>query len=507
MALWSRSSNISLSRMFHLDYPFPDSKVLIWLCMGLGIVFRLKMYLDNRSLWLDEARLSLNILNKSIPQLFGPLDYEQGAPVGFLVVEKLITQLFGHSEYALRLFPFLSGTVSLILFYYFAGHFLKGKALFIALALFVVSPQLIYYSTEVKQYSSDVLIMLLLYIVTFYIQSNRLTLGKTVIFGLIGGMALWFSHPAVFVLAGIGVCLLWFGYRERDWLKLGLLFIAYSMWAASLVGLYIVSLRQLSHNTGLLNYWGKAFMPLLPHTAADVRWFMATFWTIFDNPGGFELVGLAAFAALIGVLWMVLAQQDRFLLLVFPIGFTLFASGLYLYPFRGRLLLFLVPTIIIIVTAGIEQLRLNTVSSYLPIAALCLGLLLFHPLVTVADTLLNPTSKEEIRPVMDYVHRHQQAEDMIYLYYGAVDAFTYYQDRYGFQNGDYIVGVNSRDNLAGYADDLDQLRGHKRVWILFSHLYTEDHEQAFFLYYLDHIGIQRDAYKSDGAAVYLYEFN
>ncbi|MCB0214240.1 MAG: glycosyltransferase family 39 protein, partial [Anaerolineae bacterium] len=478
MVLWRRKSKVWVGRMVHLDYPFLDSKILIWLCVGLGIAFRLKVYLDNRSLWLDEARLSLNIVNKSIPQLFGSLDYEQGAPVGFLVVEKLITQLFGNSEYALRLFPFLSGTISLILFYYFACHFLNGKAPLMALALFVVSPYLIYYSAEVKQYSSDVLIMLLLYSITFYFQSNRLTLGKTVIFGLVGGIALWFSHPAVFVLAGIGVCLLWFIYRDRDWQKLRLLLIAYSMWAASLVSLYIVSLRQLSHNAGLLNYWGKGFMPLLPHTAADVRWFMVTFWAIFDNPGGFELVGLAAFAALNGVLWMTLAQREQFLLLVFPVGFTLVASGLYLYPFRGRLLLFIVPAIIVIVAAGIEQLRLNTTSSYLPIAALFLSLLLFHPLLMVVHTLFNPASKEEIRPVMDYIHRHQKDEDIIYLYYGAEEAFTFYQDRYGFQNGNYIVGVYSRDNLAGYAHDLDQLRDYKRVWILFSHLYSEDDEQA-----------------------------
>ena len=66
MVLWRRKSKVWVGRMVHLDYPFLDSKILIWLCVGLGIAFRLKVYLDNRSLWLDEARLSLNIVNKSI---------------------------------------------------------------------------------------------------------------------------------------------------------------------------------------------------------------------------------------------------------------------------------------------------------------------------------------------------------------------------------------------------------------------------------------------------------
>ncbi|MCB0190833.1 MAG: glycosyltransferase family 39 protein [Anaerolineae bacterium] len=506
MVLWGRNFKLLGSRLVHLDYAFLDSKVLVWLCIALGFILRLKVYVDNRSLWLDEARLSLNILNKSVPQLFGPLDYEQGAPVGFLVAEKLMTRIWGDSEYALRLIAFLSGVAALILFSYVARHFLDGKARLLAVAFFVVSPTLIYYSAEVKQYSSDVLITLLLYSLAVYsIQSTSLSWATSVVFGLVGGVVLWFSHPAVFVLAGIGVCLLWFSYRERRWVSVGQLLLAYSMWGASLIILYSVSLRQLKDNSDLLDYWGEAFMPLIPQSTADLYWFADTFWELFDNPGGFEFAGLAAFVALIGLVWMATARRDHLLLLVLPIAFTLLASGLYLYPFRGRLLLFLVPTIIIIVTVGIEQLRLKTLPSYLPIAGLCAGVLLFHPFVLVAQTVLVPAGKEEMRPVMHYIRQHHQDEDLIYVYYGGQEAFIYYYNRYGFQKDDYIVGIESRHNLEAYTHDLDKLRGHKRVWIVFSHLYSKGDEQAFFLYYLDRMGIQRDAYTSDGAAVYLYE--
>jgi len=126
-----------------------------------GIVLRLRQYLFNRSLWLDEALLTLNIISRSFLELLQPLDYRQGAPIGFLFLEKLAVQLFGNSEYVLRLFPFLCGIISLFLFYKVATHYINIKAVLIALGLFAISGWLVYYSSEVKQYSSDVAIVLL----------------------------------------------------------------------------------------------------------------------------------------------------------------------------------------------------------------------------------------------------------------------------------------------------------------------------------------------------------
>jgi hypothetical protein len=40
------------------------------------------------------------------------------------------------------------------------------------------------------------------------------------------------------------------------------------------------------------------------------------------------------------------------LILIFPFFFTLLASGLHLYPFGDRLLLFIVPLVLIVITEG-----------------------------------------------------------------------------------------------------------------------------------------------------------
>lgn len=124
---------------------FHGSTRLVWAVIGLGVILRLMQYLCNRSLSFDESLLALNIIDRSFTGLLHPLDYDQGAPIGFLMLEKLAIQVLGNSEYTLRLFPLLSGVGSVWLFYGVASRCLTPKALPIALGLFAVSAPLIYY--------------------------------------------------------------------------------------------------------------------------------------------------------------------------------------------------------------------------------------------------------------------------------------------------------------------------------------------------------------------------
>ena len=70
--------------------------------LALGLIVRIATYLQRRSLWYDEAMLSLNILGRSIWRLTDPLAYNQAAPIGFLWSTRLVTGIVGPSELALR---------------------------------------------------------------------------------------------------------------------------------------------------------------------------------------------------------------------------------------------------------------------------------------------------------------------------------------------------------------------------------------------------------------------
>ncbi len=101
------------------EHPQPDKRewlafILLFL-VGVGI--RLVQFLHCRSLWVDEASVSLNIINRSYLALLHPLGYHQQAPVGFLWVSRFLVNLFGPNEFSLRGYSLICGIASLPVFF------------------------------------------------------------------------------------------------------------------------------------------------------------------------------------------------------------------------------------------------------------------------------------------------------------------------------------------------------------------------------------------------------
>jgi hypothetical protein len=191
------------------------------------------------------------------------------------------------------------------------------------------------------------------------------------------------------------------------------------------------------------------------------------------------------------------------------VPFTLLASGLHKYPLTDRFLLFIVPCVVLVIAAGAQEI-IDKSRRNLPIMAIAtLGLLFLHPVFYASYHLTNPRTKEEIRPVIEFVNHRRSPDDVLYVYYGAQNAFEYYKNRNGFADQKYIVGVASRHNVSKYFADLERLRGNKRVWIIFSHVHSETgvDEEKFLLLCLESLGTRLDVFKRDGAAAYLYDLS
>jgi hypothetical protein len=85
----------------------------------------------------------------------------------------------------------------------------------------------------------------------------------------------------------------------------------------------------------------------------------------------------------------------------------------------------------------------------------------------------------------------------------------YYGPRYGLAEGDYVLGTIARRDTSRYLEQLDDLGGNARVWVIFSHT-TEKRgvdEERLFLDYLDQIGTRLDAVRSVEASAYLYDLS
>ncbi len=487
------------------------------LLVATGLVLRGAHYLGNRALWVDEANLALNVIGRDIAGLLRPLADDQAAPFGFLALAKIATTALGENEYALRLLPLLAGLASLPVFLALARRCVSPVAVPVALALFALAEPLVYYAAEFKQYSSDVFVSAGLWLAAARALGHPASRAGATGLGAMGALAVWLSHPAVFVLAGVGTALVADALGRHDRASVRRYCAAGVVWIMSFGAAYLLTIRPLADNATLLRSWDVkhgAFMPLPPASVGDLEWFAESFFELFEGFVGVSAAGLAGVAFLAGGAALLRKRREVLLLLLGPLLYGLAASGIQAYPLRGRLLLFMAPAVALLVAEGTAETRRALGGRSRAIVAGLAGLLLLGPVLDAMGVLFRGVEREEIRPVLEHVQRARSsavgdAAGPVYVYYAAVPAFRFYAERYAFGPRDWVEGVESRGAWEGYRRDLERLRGRTRVWVVFSHVSTRDgvDERALFLDWLDGHGRRLDTVERPGSSAYLYDLS
>jgi len=482
------------------------SPVFIGLIIVAGVAVRVLQFLHGRDLWHDEASLALNIEARSYSELLKPLDYEQAAPAGFLILTKMALTVFGNNDFSIRTVPFAASLASLFLMWGLARRWVRPSGVPLALALFAASTSFIDFSANLKQYTSDAAItMLILWCADLVATAAEGARWRPfLLFGVLGAMAVWFSFTATFVLAGVGACLGAYFLLRRDWKGIASLAPVGAAWAVSFGIYFAICLRTASNNDFLLKYWAGSFMPLPPKHLSDLTWFMTAFSGMFtDTALGLIQAGLGVFAFVLGCVVYAMGNRLRLSLLLAPIAVTLLASGIHKYPFADRLLIFLAPVLLLGMGEGFGFLVERARGRYAVVALVFLACLGADQGIYAARRCAQPYEMQEITPVMEYLKTHRQPGDTIYVYHYADRAVLYYAERYGFAKSDFTLGVRSMDDPKLYLEDLDKLKGKGRVWVVSVVIY-QDKEFNILRTYLDHIGKQVDETHATGAAAYLY---
>lgn len=488
---------------------FTTAHVLIAVVV-LGAGLRTTAMVAGRCLWIDEAMLALNLIERSPAQLFEPLDWNQGAPVGFLLLVKAVLAVIGPSEFGLRFVPFVGSLVGLGLFAWVTRRLLSAPGAILATVLFAASPYLISYSAECKQYATDATVSIGLFALSVGLLRRDAGRVKFAAIAVAGAASVWFAHPAAFVLGGIGTALLADALRARDRRRVLIASLTVCCWLASFAACYVLVLRHLGGNQYLRDYWAGHFLALPPQSLGDLTWIVGHFFTFFAFPGGLggTEVRAGGIAALLFVLGIVGFWRERWPLaaaLVLPAVFTLLASGLHQYPFAGRLLLFLVPFALIGVARGGWMVAV-ALHARLPIAAvIMLAVLVLAPSLETAQELRRPARSEQIDDVLDAVRADWQPGDRLYVYYGAKPAFLYYTRNGGFPENAIAFGTEARTNRGEYREQLAKLRGQSRVWLIFSHRHQD--EELVIRVNAESMGRCLRTIPGTGAAAYLFDFS
>jgi Dolichyl-phosphate-mannose-protein mannosyltransferase len=464
-----------------------------------GILLRIEKAVLGRSFRGDEAALASAIQNHSLVELIiVPLGGSVTAPLGFLAIEKLVVGLLGFQDFFYRLIPLIAGCLSVVLMYFVAKEVLDNFGAAFAVGAFSLNWMLSFYSSDLKQYSTDVAFALLIYLMAARYFKNNST--KNIVWLTVAGLiGLFCSHPAIFLLSATGLALVFQTWRYGGGYKK--IFLIGSLWVGVFLILYFLSYRYVGESTYNVSYWSNlgALMPVPPWK--NPGWFvqrLSNFFVVDLNLSQFAFIEAALYG--FGIIFFLLKKKWPWsFIFLGSMIFTFLASGIANYPFKGRLILFLAPSTLLAIGAGIDGfaliLKTSTLLSH-GIRWLLTVYLLMGPIISTIGYLQEPRAypfQEDIKPAMSYVEQHIEANDQFVIYDQAVVTYKYYAPFYDLNNFHAIYLGDYRKKPINYNLVVDALPKNQRIWFIFSNVYktrNEISDRTYIFDYLESIGGQ-----------------
>jgi hypothetical protein len=330
--------------------------------------------LFNASLRYDEINVSLSITERPYSTLHPPLDYLQSAPVGWLWMEKALTDIFGPYEIVLRA-PSLVATIgTLVLMAILARRTLPPIGALLAMVVVATNHYFSFYAYNAKPYALDMTCALALVLAAMaarrsiqrppvetaglttvqVLWANARRSSGTIAFWAIATVTSFISFPALFCTAAIAVVLgierLIRGWQSGGWrgaLRAGLIFTAAGMPWFAMVGFdYVFSLAATAQNQFLFDYF-KGIFPK-PGIKGHAFWAVIALGIYSRSPLCPADWGLG-YIIPVGAAVLIWRRKWDTLLIVAPlaIGFTLAFLGIY--PMADRMAIYSLPLAVILI--------------------------------------------------------------------------------------------------------------------------------------------------------------
>ena len=444
----------------------------------LGMVVRIIVYFQNRSLIIDEANLARNIIEKDYLGFFKPLDYEQYAPPLFAMLSKFNVHLLGVNEYALKAIPLLAGIASLFLLWRLIRLLIKEKpARWYVLFLFAFSILAVRYSTEFKQYALDVALVLLFTLWTLNIKDRKFNLNLTLQLMLAGAVAVWLSMPIIFILSAMGIVFCYQAFKLKNIHFTSLLAMGGS-WLLSF-GIYYFSILHVDATSDYLqNYHRQYFFNFFPTDWASLENNSQLFIRFFRSATDATAISIvfSILNFMVGMFFLIQSKKVEALLLLLPLMFCLIASHLGLYSLIPRLTLFVLPFIMLIIGIGLSVLWGKS-NVYFK------GLLTVFIVLSCVNKkgyefLWKKMEIEDSKSGMTYLNENRKQEELIYIHHLGAPAFLFYNEMHdkawNFKNY-HIATWNEQPNksIPPLLNAETNTKSRKDFYLFFSHTYPQ----------------------------------
>jgi hypothetical protein len=485
-------------------------KIAFAAVFGVGVTFRAVHYGANLSLSMDESFIALNVIRRDARGLLETLDWNSGGPVAFLLIENALTSVFGYSELVLRAYPFVASVLALGLFGVLASRLLGSVAALLAFAYFAVLPPVIDYAAITKQYSTDILVGVVILILVVQVRSDGSRLRPLLVLAAVGVVAPALSHPAVFYLIGASASLTLGSWQRRDRERLERVALVTLIWFGTFATAWLVQRAALGR---LRESWEGGYLRSF-EVARDaigairhVAGVESSDVSAYLDPTHIGAVALVALLAL-GTATLVLTRLDDAVLLVTPLVVAACSSALRFYPFSIRTILFTAPVLVLLAGAGLNAglLSRRRHIAVATVATFCV--ILAFGAVRSAANLSTPLGGDDgVRAAMENLAARQRPGDTVFLHYAAQYPFAYYltcncapaeviqawrdglwptrpidgsPEQFSpvlFSTEMFRVGAFNGFHVATVGPELAALEGRRRVWVLRSFLTAESRRE------------------------------
>ncbi len=377
-------------------------------------------------------------------------------------------------------------------FYFIVVSILDRKEALLALLLFVLSEPLIFFSVQVKQYSMEVLACLIVLGITLLVINKGATFSNVLTLLLTGAVSLAFSYTAVFICAGMGLFLIYHSWRKHNYNQLLLFSFISIIWAGTFMALYLIFFNKSLKMPFFVDYWKGFYLAPPPWSAQDLQWSLKALLRYFKDPLYFTSAYLGALLFVIGAVRLLLFNKRIFQMTFLPLLFLAMAimlrfmpmptgsvdpSAAIPFPFYGRLILFTVPLVLIIIAYGLGSMLI-----FKDIQKRYIGVILVTTIVsitlfqTVRSLFSNPMI-QEMRPLMKEIVHYSKKGDLYYIQSYGQGVVEYYAFREGKVLQMLPLSFRNANDAALLAEEISQLQYGQRVWLITLYYPTWNNEK------------------------------
>lgn len=414
----------------------PISAALV-VVVTVGLLWRVLRYVLAFPIWGDEAFVAVNFLVRDYRGMIEPLVWGQIVPVAFMWADLAMARAFGVGELSLRFIPFAAGVLSVPLFWRLAALLLPQRAAALAVAIFAVSIYLVRHAAEVKPYSTDMLISLLVTLAGVSVVRRP---GSVWAWGALCALSAagpWCSYPMVFVAAAVWLFVAWHVWKDgRRPARFGALFVSGALLLANFAAMYWLiggPHAQFAARLTEIPMWKPTFPPVLEPWKLPVWFVLIHTGNMFAYPHGSANGGSTAtfLLVVIGAVSLWWSDRSRVWLLLGPLAFTFLAAAFEKYPYGGsaRTSLYMAPAFCLLAGLGGHELLRRLLRGEQVadgVKAACFGLAIFGVGACVAD-LRKPYKDKAVQ--LSYQHVRTLAQraqsDDLWVVFNAIEPCDY----------------------------------------------------------------------------------